>query len=274
MADKRGFQDLDAFRKQLGDSFVGKQIHVGSPRGDGWIASDELMDASSGPFGSLLAQIGERAKTGDRKIIAAAFAARLGWSSVVALAPLLLAGKLPKLRPDGYSLQFSPQTLFTAIALEQADWSVSSKVPENESCQKLVCLKQIQPLYPELSEGLHRQITPVVEALYDWSRFSRRGAWGQIYASWGSVFKMVADYTGQSGEILPYLHGFFSGPMDHPAMAPDFYSLAPPDDAHIFHRRASCCLYYRLPQGSLCASCPLETDENRLAANRASLIHV
>ena len=34
-----------------------------------------------------------------------------------------------------------------------------------------------------------------------------------------------------------------------------------------YQRRASCCRYYLLPQGSLCASCPLVSDEERLAKN-------
>jgi hypothetical protein len=38
---------------------------------------------------------------------------------------------------------------------------------------------------------------------------------------------------------------------------------------HLFQRRASCCRWYLLPQGELCASCPLVPQEARLQRNAA-----
>ncbi len=38
---------------------------------------------------------------------------------------------------------------------------------------------------------------------------------------------------------------------------------------HIYHRRATCCRYYLVPQGHYCASCPLISQAQRVQRNRA-----
>jgi len=261
---------LHDFRELLGDSFLSQQIIVGHCESEDWTAAIDFQNANKGPFNDLLVNIGKRAKTDDKKIIAAAFAARLGWASVGAIAPLLLIGNLPILNEKGFALRFNTQTLFTGIHFYKDHWCNEASITDTYFDHlSLVPLEKVEILFPTLMDGLHQQLLPIMEALYSWSRFSRRGAWGQIYASWGSVFKMVADQAEQ--DILPYIRHFFSKPMMYPTMAPDFYTLAVPYNTKVFHRRASCCLYYRLPQGGLCTSCPLETDEKRLLANMASL---
>jgi len=54
------------------------------------------------------------------------------------------------------------------------------------------------------------------------------------------------------------------------AIAPYLTHHAVPDvslDTHLYQRHASCCRYYLLPQGQLCASCPLVSQEERLERN-------
>jgi hypothetical protein len=65
-------------------------VEIGQPRGTGWIPGTDLMTAREGPFHTLLARIGERLHTADRRTIAASFALWYGWSSGVAIAPYLL----------------------------------------------------------------------------------------------------------------------------------------------------------------------------------------
>jgi hypothetical protein len=38
--------------------------------------------------------------------------------------------------------------------------------------------------------------------------------------------------------------------------------------AHVYQRRASCCRFYLVPEGQLCASCPLLSHEERVARKR------
>jgi hypothetical protein len=52
-------------------------------------------------------------------------------------------------------------------------------------------------------------------------------------------------------------------------MQPRLHAVGYRDATHVYQRRASCCRFYMVPEGELCASCPLVPQEERLARNRA-----
>jgi len=51
-------------------------------------------------------------------------------------------------------------------------------------------------------------------------------------------------------------------------MQPRMHAVTMDGVTHLYLRRASCCRYYLLPQGDLCASCPLVSHDERLRRNR------
>ena len=120
-----------------------------------------------------------------------------------------------------------------------------------------------------LRTSLVHQAEPVVEALYDWSKFSMRGIWGMITSSWGSQFFNIFAEIGAQEKGLPYARQLFEGDDLASAMQPEFYPVSYKDVTHVYHRRASCCRFYKLPQGQLCASCPIVSQEERLQRNQA-----
>ena len=52
-------------------------------------------------------------------------------------------------------------------------------------------------------------------------------------------------------------------------MRPRLHAVAYRDAVHVYQRRASCCRFYLVPEGELCASCPLVAHEARLERNLA-----
>ena len=65
------------------------------------------------------------------------------------------------------------------------------------------------------------------------------------------------------------LERLFDGDDDVARMRPRLHEVRYRDAVHLFQRRASCCRYYLLPAGELCASCPLVADAPRLEKNLA-----
>jgi hypothetical protein len=131
-----------------------------------------------------------------------------------------------------------------------------------------------QALLNALRDGLAQQAEPVVAALYDWSHFSIRGAWGMITSSWGSQFiNLFGEREGQE-RALPLVREFFAGVDVIAQMQPDFYPVTYGPTTHVYHRRASCCRFYKIPQGQLCASCPIVPQEERVRQNRAYMKHL
>jgi ferric iron reductase protein FhuF len=68
-------------------------------------------------------------------------------------------------------------------------------------------------------------------------------------------------------DALPIIEAFFQGADDIACMQPKMRPVSLRNITHLYHRRSSCCRYYLVPHGSLCASCPLLSEEEREARN-------
>jgi hypothetical protein len=149
-------------------------VEYGKPEGDGWTAGSAFRDtASGGPFGELLARIGERLKSTDRKVVAASFALRFGWAAAPAIAPWLLHGCVPNVELENTSLKFSSGTFFERLALHRLEGTTieSHATAAQPSMESVASPRE---LLDRLRHVLVSQATPVVAALYAWSRFSKK----------------------------------------------------------------------------------------------------
>lgn len=174
------------------------------------------------------------------------------------------------MRPDvgleNISLRFREDTLFERTAIHSPRGTVLTNY--GDTTHPLVRhVDEPRALLSSLRQQLHDQTEPVVEALYEWSGFSRKGAWGQITSSWASHFVNFCDRIGGQSQALAVVQSFFEGDNDIAQMKPKLHPVTVERTTHLYQRRASCCRYYLLPQGSLCASCPLVSQEERLGKN-------
>jgi FhuF 2Fe-2S C-terminal domain/Ferric iron reductase FhuF-like transporter len=243
-------------------------VDIGQPSGSGWIAGAELRDAATGPFNALLLRIGERQQSADKMTIAASFALRYGWASAMAIAPYLRYGCVPDISLENISLKFKESTFFERTAIHEARgmMAVNDPVAEHPTITTVATQRE---LLRALRSALTDQALPVVDALYQWSGFSRRGTWGMLTSSWAAhVTSLHGDKRDQRG-ALPILREFFAGDDLVAIMQPRVHEVTYMDVTHIYQRRASCCRIYLLPQKELCASCPLVSQEERLERNRA-----
>jgi ferric iron reductase protein FhuF len=243
-------------------------VEIGHPASRGWITGSDLATATEGPFHALLSTMGERLHTSDRRTIAASFALRYSWSCGIVMAPYLLHGCVPKITLDNVSFKFHEGTAFERAALHQPIGAMLQQdgVPEHPYIQ---LLPDPEALLRYLRTSLVQQAEPVVEALYSWSKFSVRGIWGMITSSWGSqFFNVFAEIDGQE-QGLAYVRQLFEGNDLASEMQPDFYPVRYNGITHVYHRRASCCRFYKLPGGQLCASCPIVSQDERLQRNQA-----
>jgi ferric iron reductase protein FhuF len=239
-------------------------VEFGRRCGDGWIPGDALRWPDLPPFSDLLSRIGQRLMTSDRKVIAASFALRFGWSAGAAVAPYLLKSCVPDVALDKVSFKFSTQTFFEKLSLHDRDAIVS----ENPSHVLNPWARPDSALAAALRRTLVTQADPVVHALHEWSRFSARAIWGQIASSWGAQFTSVLGHLGRHIEALEQARMFFDEPAFLRGMSPRFYAVTHRNRTRIYHRAASCCLYYRLPSGKYCANCPLISQAERVRRNK------
>jgi FhuF-like iron-sulfur protein len=242
------------------------RVEIGLPEDSSkWIHGKDLIRATEGPFHDLLCRIGERARSNDRRTIAASFALHFGWTSSVAIAPYLIHHCVPDVTLGNISFKFRDDTWFECCAIHSPCGSVigegSGNAPLTTAVENHASLRAV------LRSTLKEQASQVVEALHVWSGFSRKGSWGQITSSWAAQFVNIYDTIGEQAEVLPEVEAFFQGDDEIARMQPRLHPVTIGEVTHLYQRRASCCRYYLWPQGSLCASCPLVSQEERVARN-------
>jgi FhuF 2Fe-2S C-terminal domain len=240
-------------------------VDLGQPENsDGWIDGTDFACATDGPFHSLLERTATRLRTADRRTVAALFALRFGWAASVAIAPFLIDRCVPRVCLSNISLKFRTDTLFERAALHlPAGVLLKGSGPPHP----LVAYESEAGLLTSLRRKLHQQSEPVVDALYEWSGFSRKGSWGMITSSWAAHFIGVCGRLNEQMDALPIAERFFEGDDEIARMKPRLNPVSLRGVTHVYQRRASCCRYYLLPQGDLCASCPLVSDDERTQRN-------
>jgi hypothetical protein len=230
-------------------------VEFGPREGDGWIPGEGLRAPVRGPFLDLLSRIGDRLRTPDRGIVAAALALGFGRSSAAAVMPFLLERCVPDIRLENASFKFDRGTLFERVSLHQPASMEGMGEPA---------------LLGALRDTLVEQTEPVVDALHLWSNLSRKSLWAQMAASWGAQFVNVFAHLGDPLRALDHLRVFFDDPRVAFRMQPEFYPLTHEGVTRIFQRRGACCYYHRIPEGRNCMSCPLLPREERLRRNQES----
>jgi FhuF 2Fe-2S C-terminal domain len=241
-------------------------VEIATPSGPGWIAGIDLRDADRGPFNELLTRIGVRTRTTDRRTIAASFALRIGWASAMAIAPYLRGRCVPDVALENVSFKFRESTFFERTAIHDPRGVVIAE-DARATHPSMQTVPDADALLRTLRTALVSQSTPVVEALYRWSGFAPKGTWGMLTSSWASQFTSLCETPSDQRGMLPVLETFFAGGDDAAAMQPRMHPVTCGGVTHLYQRRASCCRYYLLPQGDLCASCPLVSHDDRVARN-------
>ena len=90
-----------------------------------------------------------------------------------------------------------------------------------------------------------------------------------LTSSWAAQFTALCQNQNDQRAMLPVIESLFVGNDDVFKMRPRMHAVAYGEAVHLYQRRASCCRWYLLPQGELCASCPLVSDEERVRRNLA-----
>ena len=262
-----------AIYQMLGAADASWHVDIGRPEADGWIAGADMRNARSGPLNELLRRIGERLGTEDRKTIAALFALRLGWASRMAIAPYLRHRVVPDISLDNVAFKFKPSTFLERSAIYEPRGTLlaGDAVAGDPGAEHaaIATVPDDSALLGELRRALTEQAGPIVEGLYEWSGFARRGTWGMLTSAWAAQFIAMCDNRNDQRAMQPTIEAFFAGSDDVSVMQPRLHTVVLGEVVQLFQRRASCCRWYLLPQGGLCASCPLVPQDERVRRNLA-----
>ena len=241
---------------------AGWGVELGRPAGAGWISGDEFRDARSGPFRALLECIGARSQTDDRRTIAGSFALHFGWTSAMAIAPFLRFRCVPDCSLGNIAIRFNQSAYVDGTAVYEARGTVVADDP----CAHHPSMRTApddRALLRALRDALVAQSAPVVAAVFDWSAFAERAIWGVLTSLWASHFIALWLAHDDQQPLARVLDEFFSGDDVVAEMRPGVTAVESGRRVHLHVRRASCCRFYLVPAGGLCASCPLVSENER-----------
>jgi hypothetical protein len=112
-----------------------------------------------------------------------------------------------------------------------------------------------------LSAVVDELVGPLVEAYRVRFAVSRRVLWGNVASALAGAAGMLADHVPDRADRL---HGIVRRALDTgPLAGTGTYVRPDPERARAFLVRRSCCLYYRIPGGGLCADCVLVPEPVR-----------
>ncbi len=247
----------------------GWAVEIGRPEGPGWIAGDDAArclhaarsmrcccGSASAPGPPTAAPSPRRSPSGS------------AGHRRVAIAPYLRLRCVPDIALGNMSFKFTPSTFFERSAIHRPRGVVVAGDPRATD-PTVTTVASDADLLRVLRDALAAQGAPVVTALHRWSGFAERGTWGMLTSSWVSHVTGLCDTPDDQRPLLPVLDRFFAGTDVVAAMRPRMHAVTCGSTTHLFQRRASCCRWYLLPQGELCASCPLVSQEQRVQRNEA-----
>jgi hypothetical protein len=125
--------------------------------------------------------------------VAALFALRFGWVASMAIAPFLVSRCVPRVHLSNISGKFRDNTLFERTALHEPVGTILASAGQKSS-SLINQSPDADDLLSVLRQELAQQATPVVDALYDWSGFARKGSWGMITLPGPRSLSLFAEY--------------------------------------------------------------------------------
>jgi hypothetical protein len=235
---------------------AGVSVELGRPHDAGWITGDEFRDAATGPFNALLGRIGARSQTDDRRTIAGSFALHFGWTSAMAIAPFLRFRCVPNVALGNVAIRFNHAAYVDGTAVFEPGGAVVAGDPRAQH-PSMTTVPDDAALLRALRAALADQAAPVVETVHRWSAFAERAMWGVLASLWASHFIALWPAQDDQRPLARMLDAVFAGDDAVAEMRPAVTAVESGGIVRLRQRRASCCRFYLVPGGGLCASCPL-----------------
>ena len=225
-------------------------IELGTGGGDGWVPATELRAA----LPAILRRVGEDAGTDDVRIEAALFLWGYAWK--VAAPPIacyLVERRVPDVGPENVALRIDDRGGVSELALRSARFAEVAGGPADDA-----------DLLGWLRERLESHLAVVVGAVRACSPLGRRAPWALAADACADAFLHVGRKLGREQESCREAELFLAPrPGSRLRSRARFFTLEHAGRRETFLRRASCCLYYKVPAGAYCATCPLLPEPER-----------
>jgi len=246
------FMNMD--REKIFSELFGSKLCEES-LGENRLLSEQLRSPEKGTFAEILTGLDKGVES--RKVVAASFLLRYGWSSGVAIGAYLLGKKIPDIAFDNIAIRFKgDHYLFDSFCLVGRKILPDLENPGPEERRQ------------QLTEVLFAHATEMVEVLQIWSSMNFKTLWGLMASSWAGQILAVTKEMGDQKFGEAEVKAFFEQDLPVKLVQPPTYWVEHAGKVQCFYLRSACCLYYKREANNYCANCPLIEEEDRLQRNR------
>ncbi|GAT71011.1 Fe-S oxidoreductase [Planomonospora sphaerica] len=237
------------------------RLQDGLDAGEDWIAADRLADPASEELTRVLEA--ERTASGQVSAHATALTVMAVYAGTVT-APALLAWALYDqvldVRPGNVALRLDDHHGFGTVALRRPRLAETSPMTADERLALLV------------GQVLDEHLFPLAEALRVRSRAGRRQLYGGIAQGCAAAFGAASRTPGADVDLLHRSYDAFLAacPPELGGLG-ELVRLSEGGREGLFYLRRTCCLFYTAVHGEKCASCCLDSVEDRVRAYRRVL---
>ncbi|MFF5209549.1 IucA/IucC family C-terminal-domain containing protein [Streptosporangium sp. NPDC000396] len=237
------------------------RLEVGLDPEEDWIPADRLLD----PTSTELTQVLEAERVGSGQVSAHAVALTVmavyaGTVTAPALLAWALYGVVLDVRPENMALRLSDHHGFEAVALRRPRLVDVSGMTAGERLGLLV------------SQVLDDHLFPLADALRTHSRAGKRQLNGGIAQGCAAAFGAASRIPGADVDALQRAYEeFLAACPQELGRLGEMVRLAEDGREGLFYLRRTCCLFYTADHGEKCASCCLDSVEDRVANYRRIL---
>ncbi|MBB3725831.1 hypothetical protein [Nonomuraea dietziae] len=240
------FARLDAFGERY-------RLERGLIPHDDWIDCSRLLDPGSPELTRVLeAERHASGQVSDHATALTVIAVYAGRVTTAALLAWALEGVLLDMRPSNVAIRLSEHHGFEAVGLRQPS-AVEG------------------PVETLVAWVLEEHLLPLADALRSRTRAGLRQLHGGIAYGCAAAFCSASLRGGDVDLLEAAYHRFMAAAGGGLDRLGTVVRLREGAREGLFYLRDTCCLYYTSAEKTLCASCCLDTSQDRIAAYRAVL---
>ena len=246
-------------------------IAVGVPAGPGWTTADVIFGPDPTILRELLTAAQAMYRTTRADFAAMSVFNHYSWLVVsAALGAFLLDQLLPDLSPGNIALHrddtgSGDQLAFVSDAVRTLAGSSAARHPAATVVPATLLDREA------VRTAIEAHFAPVIAAIRAAAPLGQKALWLALADNCAWVLMHYGSFTGDRHGLPGLVAGFLHPPGSRLRGGTSVLEIAAGGEVHRFIDRGSCCLSYKLPDGSKCAACPLRRREDRIARLKAHL---
>lgn len=179
-----------------------------------------------------------------------------------AIACYVLSRRVPDVSPENVALTFDGDGGLSEVSLRSERFAVLPSDPAADHPKALV-LDDEAAMLVWMREKLVAGVEPLIGAVRNRARLSRRAAWRGVTDYVSSAFLMVARDTKDQARYAADAEAFVTDPGSPLRGSTRFFIVENRDHRGAYLTRGACCQAYKKPGYDNCDSCPMLTQEER-----------